>query len=84
MQELSKEHREMLGLVCIRGLRYEEVSEMLQIPVGTVRSRLSRARKQLQDLLEHREPMLAASFAKDMPAHIANSATQDFSGSRVN
>ena len=59
MKQLSKEHREMLILVCIRGMRYEEVSEMLQIPVGTVRSRLSRARKQLQDLLapparEHR------------------------------
>jgi RNA polymerase sigma-70 factor, ECF subfamily len=52
MKLLSKEHREMLILICIRGLRYEEVSEMLQIPVGTVRSRLSRARKQLQDLLE--------------------------------
>ena len=51
MKQLSKEHREMLILVCIRGMRYEEVSEMLQIPVGTVRSRLSRARKQLQDLL---------------------------------
>jgi RNA polymerase sigma-70 factor, ECF subfamily len=52
MKLLSKEHREMLVLVCIRGMRYEEVSEMLHIPVGTVRSRLSRARKQLQDLLE--------------------------------
>jgi RNA polymerase sigma-70 factor (ECF subfamily) len=52
MKQLTKEHREMLILVCIRGMRYEEVSEMLQIPVGTVRSRLSRARKQLQDLLE--------------------------------
>jgi RNA polymerase sigma-70 factor, ECF subfamily len=52
MKRLSKEHRDMLVLVCIRGMRYEEVSEMLQIPVGTVRSRLSRARKQLQDLLE--------------------------------
>ena len=51
MKLLSKEHREMLILVCIRGMRYEEVSEMLQIPVGTVRSRLSRARKQLQDML---------------------------------
>lgn len=56
MKQLSKEHRDMLVLVCIRGMRYEEVSEMLQIPVGTVRSRLSRARKQLQDLLESPAP----------------------------
>ena len=52
MKELSKEHREMLVLVCIKGMRYEEVAEHLEIPVGTVRSRLSRARRHLQDLLE--------------------------------
>jgi RNA polymerase sigma-70 factor (ECF subfamily) len=51
MKLLSPEHREILVLVCVQGMRYEEASELLQIPVGTVRSRLSRARKQLQDLL---------------------------------
>ena len=39
-------------MVCVQGMRYEEASEELDIPVGTVRSRLSRARKQLQDLLD--------------------------------
>jgi len=53
MQRLSKEHREMLILVCIKGMRYEEVSEFLQIPVGTVRPRLSRARSALQQLMDH-------------------------------
>lgn len=57
MKLLSPEHREMLVLVCIRGMQYEEVSEMLQIPVGTVRSRLSRARKQLQDMLSAPQAM---------------------------
>jgi len=52
MKLLSPEHREVLVMVCIKGLPYEEVSEMLHIPVGTVRSRLSRARDQLQILLE--------------------------------
>lgn len=55
MKQLSKEHYEMLVLVCIKGMRYEEVAEHLEIPVGTVRSRLSRARRQLQDLLETSE-----------------------------
>lgn len=59
MKDLSKEHREILVMVCIRGLRYEEVSEALQIPVGTVRSRLSRARTQLQELLESPAPRIA-------------------------
>jgi len=52
MLALSADHREILILVCIKGLRYEEVSETLGIPVGTVRSRLSRAREQLQSILD--------------------------------
>jgi RNA polymerase sigma-70 factor (ECF subfamily) len=51
MKRLSPEHREILILVCVQGMQYEEASKLLQIPVGTVRSRLSRARKQLQDML---------------------------------
>ena len=51
MGRLSKEHREILTLVCIQGMHYEEVAEQLKVPVGTVRSRLSRARQQLQDIL---------------------------------
>lgn len=52
MKRLSKQHREMLMMVCITGLQYEEVSQRLRIPVGTVRSRLSRARNELQHLLQ--------------------------------
>ena len=52
MKRLSKPHRDMLVMVCISGLRYEEVSQKLRIPVGTVRSRLSRARNELQHLLQ--------------------------------
>lgn len=69
MKLLSREHREMLVLVCIKGMRYEEVSELLQIPVGTVRSRLSRARSQLQDLLatgQHTDKFSPPSVQKDL------------------
>jgi RNA polymerase sigma-70 factor (ECF subfamily) len=52
MLKLSAEHREILTLVCIKCMCYEEVSEMLNIPVGTVRSRLSRAREQLQAIMD--------------------------------
>ncbi|OLO07430.1 RNA polymerase subunit sigma-24 [Salinicola sp. MH3R3-1] len=49
---LSPEHRALLMLVSVEGLSYREVSETLDIPIGTVMSRLSRARRSLRDLDE--------------------------------
>ena len=51
MKKLSPEHREMLVLICVKGLRYQEASNVLKLPVGTVRSRLSRTRECLQTML---------------------------------
>ena len=51
MLSLSPDHSRILVLICVEGMRYDEVSKMLDVPVGTVRSRLSRARGQLQMLL---------------------------------
>lgn len=52
MEQLSTEHREILVLVCVSGMQYAEVAESLNIPVGTVRSRLSRARESLQNIMD--------------------------------
>ncbi len=52
MEQMSPEHREILVLVCVKGMQYQEVADMLEIPVGTVRSRLSRARNQLIVMME--------------------------------
>ena len=60
MARLSDDHREILVLVCVQGMQYQEVASMLSIPVGTVRSRLSRARENLQALLD--DPTLSASY----------------------
>ena len=49
---LSEEHREVLLLVAIEGLQYEEASAILEVPLGTVRSRLSRARQALRQALD--------------------------------
>lgn len=49
---LSEEHREVLLLVAVEGLEYEEAANVLDVPIGTVRSRLSRARTTLRDLLQ--------------------------------
>jgi RNA polymerase sigma-70 factor (ECF subfamily) len=48
---LSQEHREVLLLVAIEGLQYEEAAAILKVAVGTIRSRLSRARQALRDAL---------------------------------
>lgn len=48
---LDDAHRDVLLLIAGTGFRYEEVSEALGIPVGTVRSRMSRTRSRLRELL---------------------------------
>jgi RNA polymerase sigma-70 factor (ECF subfamily) len=48
---LPAEFREVLVLSDIEGMRYAEIAETLQVPVGTVKSRLFRARRQLQAAL---------------------------------
>jgi RNA polymerase sigma-70 factor (ECF subfamily) len=53
LEYLSPDQREILLLITVEGLRYKEVADILDIPEGTVMSRLSRARKQLRTLLAH-------------------------------
>ena len=52
---LSHEQREVLLLVGLESMRYEQVATILDIPVGTVRSRLSRARTMLRLLMDGTE-----------------------------
>jgi len=47
MSALDSEHREVLLLVGVQGLRYREAAEALEVPIGTVMSRLARARRAL-------------------------------------
>jgi RNA polymerase sigma-70 factor, ECF subfamily len=48
---LPAEQREVIGLVLIEGLSYREAADILDVPVGTVTSRLARAREALQTTL---------------------------------
>jgi RNA polymerase sigma-70 factor (ECF subfamily) len=52
LQELSEEHREVLVLREFEQLSYEEVATVLEIPRGTVESRIHRARAELRDKLK--------------------------------
>jgi RNA polymerase sigma-70 factor (ECF subfamily) len=49
--KLSPEHREVVVLREFGGLSYQEIANVLEIPPGTVESRLFRARRELQELL---------------------------------
>jgi RNA polymerase sigma-70 factor (ECF subfamily) len=52
LDTLSAEHRAVLVLREIEGCSYEQMSEILESPIGTVRSRLHRARLEMRDQLK--------------------------------
>ena len=52
MGHLPAEQRVLIALVCIDGLSYKEAAEITQTPIGTVMSRLARARRELHARLE--------------------------------
>ncbi|MDQ0991635.1 RNA polymerase sigma factor (sigma-70 family) [Streptomyces sp. V3I7] len=53
---LPARHRDVLLLVAWGGLGYEEVAQALGVPIGTVRSRLHRARSKLREALGGSDP----------------------------
>lgn len=58
INQLADEHRQIVVLREIEGCDYQQIAEILEVPVGTVRSRLFRAREQLKT-------KLAATIAHD-------------------
>ena len=55
LEALPMEFREALVLRELEGLSYKEIAEIAEVPVGTVMSRLARARRQLQGALNRKE-----------------------------
>ena len=53
IRNLSHEHQEVVNLIHYQGMDYQEAADILDTPLGTVRSRLSRALKELGKGLEH-------------------------------
>ena len=53
MAQLLPEHRAVLQLRVVNEMSYEQIADVLDIQIGTVKSRLSRARNQLKKILEH-------------------------------
>lgn len=65
---LPAEQRAVLLLVSLEDMRYEEAARVLGVPVGTVMSRLSRARSRLRELMEGRAAAADAAPAGAAPA----------------
>jgi RNA polymerase sigma-70 factor (ECF subfamily) len=69
VEELKEEYREVLLMWGVDGLKYREIGQILGVPIGTVMSRLHRARKILADRL-----MEQPGAADDLGLHVRERA----------
>ena len=58
MGELPPEQRETLSLIAIQGMSYSDASEVLEVPAGTIMSRLARARSKLSNVLNPQQEVV--------------------------
>jgi RNA polymerase sigma-70 factor, ECF subfamily len=70
LNKLPPIYRLMLVLVDIEGMSYEEAAMAAHIPVGTVKSRLARARLQMQKSLQAAGELLPASYRVELSLSI--------------
>ena len=70
LHKLPPVYRLMLVLVDIEGLSYDEAALAAGIPVGTVKSRLARARLQMQRSLQAAGELLPASYRIELPLSV--------------
>ena len=74
ISRLSEEQRQVILLVGLEGMRYEQAAQILDIPVGTVRSRLSRARDELRALMQIDEENTAALARRDATSRMRHAS----------
>jgi RNA polymerase sigma-70 factor (ECF subfamily) len=70
LQKLPAIYRLVLILVDVEGLSYEEAASAAGVPVGTVKSRLARARLQMQKSLQTAGELLPASYRVELPLSV--------------
>ncbi|HSL42527.1 MAG TPA: sigma-70 family RNA polymerase sigma factor [Anaerolineales bacterium] len=70
LDKLPAVYRLMLVLVDIEGMSYEEAALAAGVPVGTVKSRLARARLQMQKTLQASGELLPVSYRMDLPLSV--------------
>ena len=59
---LPEEFRTVIVLVDVQGMDYQEASEIVKTPLGTIRSRLARARQRVQDCLQNAGELLPEKY----------------------
>ena len=62
LNNLNEKHRVVMVMVDVSGEDYETVAEVIQSPIGTVKSRLSRARLKMQECLQSARELLPDQF----------------------
>jgi RNA polymerase sigma-70 factor (ECF subfamily) len=67
LQALPEHYRLVVQLVDVDGLSYEETASALDLPVGTVKSRLARARDALRSSLQRYPELIPSAYILDLP-----------------
>jgi len=64
--ELPLSQRQTITLVDLEDMSYQEVAKALNVPIGTVMSRLNRARKALLQKIEHQEKTMSITYLRSV------------------
>ena len=67
LQDLPEQYRLALTLVDLEGLSYEEAAAVLDVPKGTIKSRLARARNALRTALQRYPDLIPTAYIFDLP-----------------
>ena len=68
LARIHEEQRRLILLIGLEGASYEAAARIIDVPIGTVRSRVSRGREAIRKLMDRRDGMEAASGAAFMNA----------------
>jgi len=71
LDQLSRDDRLLVTLVCVDGLSYDEAAKVFRLPVATVTSRLARARLALYDVMNAAPTFVASRKWKGVVADVS-------------
>jgi RNA polymerase sigma-70 factor (ECF subfamily) len=66
LQEVSETNRVVVVLRDIKGFSYAEISEIIEVPVGTIKSRINRGRQELKNILMNKRKQSISLVRKEV------------------